>query len=74
METTLFRKKGRGNAKLLDNELYDVVIALISYNKINPRRRWSDIAEKIMTMLHMTVVYDNGQEVLYFENEDKEFS
>ena len=51
-----------------------MVIVLIEYNKHNPRRRWSEIAEKIMTILQMTVVYDSeGDEVLYFNDEDKEF-
>ena len=75
MGETVFRRKTIGrNRRLLDQELYDIVIALIEYNKHNPRRRWSEIAEKIMTMLGMTVVYDTeGDEVLYFDDEDKEF-
>lgn len=75
MEATLFRKRSAKtkNMKLSDQELYDIVIVLIEYNKVNPRKRWSDLAEKIMNMLQMTVVYDEGQEVLYFEDEDKEF-
>lgn len=76
MEATLFRKKGvKGkDRKLSDQELYDMVIVLIEYNKVNPRKRWSELCEKIMTILQMTVVYDNeGQEVLYFDDEDREF-
>lgn len=63
----------KAKTRLSDQDLYDMVIVLISHNKTNPRRRWSDIAEKIMNMLSMTIVYDQGQEVLYFEGEDKEF-
>ena len=75
MGETVFRRKTIGrNRRLLDQELYDIVIALIEYNKVNPRKRWSEICEKIMTMLGMTVVYDTeGDEVLYFDDEDKEF-
>lgn len=80
METTVFRarKRTRGvkgkDRRLSDQELYDLVIVLIEYNKVNPRKRWSELCEKIMTMLEMTVVYDQeGQEVLYFDDEDQTF-
>lgn len=59
--------------KLSDQELYDIVIVLVEYNKVNPRKRWSELAEKIMTLLEMNLVYEDGNEVLSFDDEDKEF-
>lgn len=57
---------------LKKSELYDVVIALITVNRINPRKRWSDIAEKIMKQLEITIIFENGEEVI-LDDEDKEF-
>lgn len=49
-----------------------MVIALITVNRINPRKRWSDIAEKIMKQLEITIIFENGEEVI-LDDEDKEF-
>lgn len=57
---------------LKKSELYDVVIALVTVNRLNPRKRWSDIAEKIMKQLEITIIFENGEEVI-LDDKDKEF-
>jgi len=58
--------------QLNEQELYDIVIVLIEYNKVNPRKRWSDLAEKIMTVLKMHVISDPScGETLCFDHEDE---